>query len=108
MLVNGQRGRPQGQCHRKRYRRDSLGGHDREQRARRLDQLKLDVVVCNKQLEIIAVAVFSQDETQEPALLDSARFIEECLGSAGIRVIRIDRTALPRHHRVRALVYGRA
>jgi hypothetical protein len=85
---------------------DSRPGFEREQKARRLAQLKLDLIVCTKQLEIMAAVMLNRDESLEPAQADNDRFTEQCLRAAGIRVLRVDAKALPRHHQVRDLVYG--
>ncbi len=71
----------------------------------RLSQQRLDLVVCTKQLEIVAAVVVSNAATA-PAAADSEQFVGECLQSAGIRVVKINTAALPRHHQVHALVYG--
>jgi len=84
----------------------SLQGYDREQKARRLTELKLELVVCNRQLEVVAAVVFTRNEPQEPAALQRVAFIGECLRTAGVRLVRIDRRALPHHRQVRELVYG--
>ena len=81
----------------------SLRGYDREQVLRRLAPTMLNVVVCNKQLEIVAAVFFSQTDT---ASLAAQKFGESCLRAAGIRVINIDPVALPRPQQVRALVCG--
>ena len=71
----------------------------REQLMHRLGQPRLDLVICTKQLEIVAAVVVGTGD-------DRAKFASECLESAGIRVVRIDPAAPPRHHQVSALVYG--
>jgi len=85
---------------------DSLHGYERDQRARRLARLRVDLIVCNKQFEVVAAVTLSRDGEQDPEQVENARFIEQCLRAARIRVIRIGRAALPRHHQVRELVYG--
>lgn len=87
---------------------DSLRGYEREQKARRLAQFKLDLIVCTRQLEVIATVMVSRDGPQDAAQAENARFTEQCLQAAGIRVIRVEPAALPRHHQVRDLVYGTA
>lgn len=84
----------------------TVRGYAREQTARRLAQQRLDLVVCTKQLEVVAAVVISRAADAAPA--GNARFAEECLQTAGIRLVRIDPAAPPRHHEVRALVYGGA
>ena len=87
---------------------DTRPGFEREQKARRLAQLKLDLVVCTRQLEIVAAVLLNRDEAEDPAGFENARFSEQCLRAAGVRVLRVDARALPRHHQVRELVYGSA
>lgn len=81
----------------------SLRGYDREQAARRLAQSIINVVVCNRQLEVVAAVMYP---ASEPAREEAQRFAEFCLRAAGIRIVQIDPAALPRHHQIRALVYG--
>jgi hypothetical protein len=80
-----------------------LRGIDREQRLRKLGQTFLNIVVCNKQLEIVAVVLYPAADAQAA---EAQRYAEYCLGAAGIRLVRIDPAALPRHHQLRALVYA--
>lgn len=80
--------------------------YEREQKTRRLAQLRLDFVVCTKQLEVIAAVVISNNASPDAAQAENSRFTEECLRIAGIRLVRIDAAAPPRHHQVRELVYG--
>ncbi len=87
---------------------DARPGFEREQKARRLAQLKLDLVVCTRQLDIVAAVMLNRDEVEDPAGSENARFSEQCLRAAGIRVLRVDAKALPRHHQVRELIYGSA
>jgi hypothetical protein len=84
---------------------ESRPGFEREQKARRLAQLKIDLVVCTRQLEIVAAVMLNRYEL-DPADAQNDRFTEQCLRAAGIRVLRVDAKALPRHHQVRELVYG--
>lgn len=79
----------------------TLPAFEREQLLRRLGQQRLNAVVCNRQLEVVAVAVLIP-----LAQADAAREVDTCLKAAGIRCIHVDAAALPRHHQVRALVYG--
>jgi hypothetical protein len=83
----------------------AMNGFDREQIVRKLSQTFLNVVVCNKQLEIVAVVLYPNADTAGAA---AQNYAESCLHAAGIRIVRIEPTALPRHHQVRALVYGDA
>lgn len=80
--------------------------YEREQKTRRLAQLRLDFVVCTKQLEVVAAVVINDSAPPDTAQTENSRFTEECLRIAGIRLVRIDAAAPPRHHQVRELVYG--
>lgn len=74
----------------------------REQLLRKLaQQRRLDLVICTRQLEVVAAVVLSG-----PAADDGGQFVTQCLQSAGVRVVRVDPVAPPRHHQVHALVYG--
>jgi hypothetical protein len=83
----------------------ALHGFEREQNARKLAQHRLNVVVCNKKLEVVAVVVSTSGE-QAAAQADGINYVESCLKVAGIRFVRVDAVALPRHHQVRALIFG--
>ena len=85
---------------------ESRPGFEREQKARRLAQLRLDLVVCTRQLDIVAAVLVNRDELQDPAQAENERFTVQCLRAAGIKLVRVDARALPRHHQVRELVYG--
>ena len=74
-------------------------GAPREQLANKLGQPRLDLVICTKQLEIVAAVLVGVGDAR-------AKFADDCLQSAGIRVVRVDPAAPPRHHQVSALVYG--
>jgi hypothetical protein len=80
----------------------ALRGYEREQIARKLALHRLSMVVCTKQLEIVAVVMSLANATAP----DGDAYVEACLNGAGIRLVRVDATALPRHQQVRALVYG--
>ena len=62
---------------------------------------RLDLVVCTKQLEVVAGVVIGGGAG---GLNDDA--VAHALRAAGIRMVRIDPAAAPRHHQVRELVYG--
>lgn len=81
----------------------SLRGFEREQSVRKLSQSMVDFVVCNKQLEIVAAVLYASTDA---STAEMRRATETCLSAAGIRIVTIDPAALPRHHQVRALVYG--
>jgi len=82
----------------------ALSGLPREQMERKLVQQRLDLVVCNKQLEVVA-AVLVRNFTPGPQA-EGEQFATRCLQAANIRVLSIDPAAPPRHHQVHALIYG--
>jgi Protein of unknown function (DUF2726) len=86
----------------------AVRGYDREQKARRLAQQRLDFVICTKQLEVVAAVLLDKSAVPDAMQAANARFAEACLRSAGIRLVRINPAAPPRHHQVRGLVYGAA
>ena len=67
-------------------------------------QRRLDLVVCTKQLEVVAAVIVAAPVAG--AANDSHQFATQCLRSAGVRLVRVDPAAPPRHHEVHALVYG--
>lgn len=81
-----------------------LTGAPRDEMQRKLAQQRLDLVVCSKQLEVVA-AVLVRNVTQGPQAAGE-QFATRCLQAAGIRVLSIDPAAPPRHHQVHALIYG--
>ena len=80
----------------------AMRAYEREQSARKLAQLRLNLVICNKQFEVIAVVLPAANASGAAA----GSYMQSCLNAAGIRLLRIDAAALPRHQQVRALVYG--
>lgn len=87
-------------------------GFEREQRARRLQQTRVDFVVCTRRLQPVAVVVLREAAdaairgAADAAVVERLRFTEECLTAAGVRYVRFDPAALPRHGELRALVLG--
>ena len=81
----------------------ALSGASREQMQRKLAQQRLALVVCTKQLEVVA-AVLVRNPAQGPPAQDE-QFATRCLQAAGIRVLSVDPAAPPRHHQVHALIY---
>lgn len=73
--------------------------------AARMPDKRVDLIVCTAQLEIVAVVLLkeAQGSAASGAPLDP---VAECLRDAGLRVVLIERAALPRHHQVRQLIYG--
>ena len=84
----------------------TVRGYEREQKTRRLAQQRLDLVICTKQLEVVAVVVVNKGAAPDAVQAANARFVEDCLQTAGIGLVRIDPATPPRHHQVRDLIYG--
>src|SRR6266849_6767066 len=76
-------------------------GYEREQKALRLVRERVDFVICTKQLEVVAAILLDRAGVPDAVHAGNARFAEECLHSAGIRLVRINPAAPPRHHEVR-------
>jgi hypothetical protein len=84
----------------------AVRGYEREQKVLRLARERLDFVICTKQLEVVAAILLDKGAVPDGVQPGNARFAEECLHSAGIRLVRINPAAPPRHHEVRKLIYG--
>lgn len=84
----------------------SGSGHEREQQLRRLAQYRVDFVVCDKSMRIIAVV--EMDSAVAAVGAGEQQFKVECLKRAGIRLVRVNPAALPKRDQVRALVGGPA
>ncbi len=82
------------------------GGYDAVQKLRRLAQQRIDFVVCNRRLEIVAAVVMDRAGPTDAGQIEARRLIEETLQAVGIRLIRIDAARPPRHQQVRGLIYG--
>lgn len=82
----------------------TLAGAQREEMRRKLAQQRLELVVCTKQLEVVAVVLTGNPD--HGAHADDKNFTALCLQAAGIRIVSVDPAAPPRHHEVRALVYS--
>ena len=82
----------------------AVAGPQREEMLHKLAQQRLDLVVCSKQLEVVAVVIAGNAATGPHA--DNNGFLAQCLQTAGIRLLSVDPAALPRHHQVRALIYS--
>lgn len=79
-------------------------GEGREQQLRRLAQYQLDFVVCDKNMQVVAVV-----EVESAAGADAAgdrRVKSDLLKQAGIRLIRINPAALPQREQIRTLIDG--
>ena len=79
----------------------TLRGFEREQATRRLAAQRLDFVICDKSLQLVAVVLCAQVADGGAA----QQAIESALRAGGIRCVRLDAAALPRHHQIRALIY---
>ena len=84
----------------------AVRGYERDQKALGLARERLDFVICTKQLEVVAAILFDKGAAPDAVQAGNARFAEECLNGAGIRLVRINPAAPPRHHEVRKLIYG--
>jgi len=84
----------------------SGSGHEREQQLRRLAQYRLDFVVCDKSMRIIAVVEL--DSAVAAMGAGEQQFKADCLKRAGIRLVRVNPAALPKRDQIRALVGGQA
>jgi uncharacterized protein DUF2726 len=84
----------------------SGSGHEREQQLRRLAQYRLDFVVCDKGMRIVAVV--EMDSAVAAVGAGEQQFKVDCLKRAGIRLVRVNPTALPKREQMRALVGGPA
>jgi len=82
----------------------SGSGHEREQQLRRLAQYRLDFVVCDKSMRVIAAV--DVDTAVAAVGAGDQQFKADCLKRAGIRMLRFDPGALPKREQIRALVGG--
>ena len=84
----------------------SVASGGNEQEARRLAQHRLDFVVCDKGMRVVAAVEF------EPAggaqAIGDQRFKADFLKAAGINLVRINPAALPRRDEIRGLVCGQS
>ena len=81
-------------------------GSGSELEARRLAQYRLDFVVCDKDMKVVAAIEVGAAGGAQAA--GEQRFKADALKAAGIGMLRIDVAALPKREAIRALVYGRA
>ena len=82
----------------------SDGGHEREPQLRRLAQYRLDFVVCDKAMRIIAAV--DVDSAAAAMGAGEQQFKADCLKGAGVRLVRVKREALPKRGQIPALVIG--
>lgn len=78
------------------------GGREREQRFQRLSQYRLDFVVCDRNMRIVAVVALEAASGAESQ--GTQRFISDCLSAGGVRQVRLNPVSLPRREEIRALV----
>lgn len=81
------------------------GDAGREQRRRQLAQHRVDFVVCSKSMQPL-VAVDLIDHEAPAALTAAPDFKSQCLHQAGVRHVRLLRSALPPRRDIRAHVLG--
>ena len=79
-------------------------GFDREQQLRRLSQYRLDFVVCDKSMRVVAV-VEIESAGGAPTAADQ-QFKTDSLKAVGIKLVRVSSAKLPRRDELRALVCG--
>jgi hypothetical protein len=79
------------------------GGAQRAPLVRKLALQRLDLVVCNKQLEVVAVVVANPAPGSRT---DDVQFASQCLSAAGVRVVSVNPSTPPRHTEVHGLIYG--
>ena len=83
---------------------DSVIGSAREQQQRRLAQYQVDFIVCDKDLRVIAAVEL--DTAQAADAAGAQRFKADCLKAAGIRLVRVNPSALPRAEEIGPLLAG--
>lgn len=79
-------------------------GSRNEQEARRLAQYRVDFVVCDKEMKVVAAV---EVETGAP-MAGEQRFKADTLKAAGIGLVHVNAAALPRREEIRGLVLGKA
>lgn len=84
----------------------SVTGSKNEQEARRLSQFRLDFVVCDKSMQVVAVVEMEASGGLQAA--GEQRFKADSLKAAGIRLVRVDSARLPRREEIRELVCGQS
>lgn len=78
-------------------------GYDREQQLRRLSRQVIDFVVCDKGMKVVAAV---QLAAVGPEAVVAQRIRSECLKSAGLRLVTVEPTALPKRAELRAFICG--
>ena len=82
----------------------SGSAYEREQQLRRLAQYRVNFVVCDKSMRIIAVV--EMDSAVAAVGAGEQQFKVDCLKRAGIRLVRVNPAALPKRDQIPALVLG--
>jgi hypothetical protein len=82
----------------------SVIGGGNEQEARRLSPYRLDFVVCDKAMQVVAVVEMEAAGGMQAA--GEKRFKADNLKAAGVRLVYFDAVRLPRRDEMRALVCG--
>lgn len=80
------------------------GAAEREQQLRRLSRYQVDFVVCDKGMRIVAAVEVDSSDGSHAA--GDRRYKADSLKSAGISLVRVNPSALPRREEIRALVCG--
>jgi uncharacterized protein DUF2726 len=83
----------------------SVVGGRSEHELRRLAQYRVDFVVCDKGMRVVAAVEIEPASGMQAA--GEHRFVSECLKAAGVNVVRLNPASLPRREEIRALVCGR-
>lgn len=79
---------------------------EREQQLRRLAPYQLNFVVCDKNMHIVAAVDFETAGGADTAGIQ--QFKADYLKGTGIRLVRVNPTAMPKRDQLRALVVGSA
>src|SRR5262245_32779691 len=79
-------------------------GGEREQQLRRLAPYQLDFVVCDKNMHIVAAVDIETAGGADAAGIH--QFKSDYLKGVGIRLVRVNLTAMPRRDQIRGLVIG--
>ena len=77
---------------------------EREQQLRRLSPYQLNFVVCDKSMRIVAAVDIEAGGGADAAGIQ--QFKADYLKRAGIRLVRVNPTAMPRREQVRSLIVG--
>jgi hypothetical protein len=81
-----------------------VAASEREQQLRRLSLYQLNFVVCDKSMRIVAAVDIEAGGGADAAGIQ--QFKADYLKRAGIRLVRVNSTAMPRRDQVRSLVVG--